>query len=681
MYGIALVAIFIIGGIASSVMAGPSPLDDGVYINDEGFLVDAYGTIIDEDLVTGDFSLNEYGQVVDQNGTVWGYGVANGFDDVIIDHDFIGTTPTPTPTFTPDNIGTAPIPDFVGPSVIEFERLPNERLPNERLPGDLERFPGYGNPEMEIAIPRASTEGPSPLDDGVYINEEGFLVDAYGVILDDIFNQDTIWLDENGMIIDDSVVIIDEDISSALIQSGFAEHFQYNAEYHSIAPLWGAHEIRVLFLGNGHTHGTLPPSRVIHSPVNLVFPAPGSMARLGYNFAGWRDWRGRIWQPGQVLHFNSTYWGYFPLEAQWTRATGNYTLVFCGNWPSGGTAPPSMTFATPGSVIIPGHGTLFRTDFSFHGWRQEHGTLHNPGERFSLALPVNGSMIFRARWRTLREPVIRTVANNQQVPHRDLLVRWDVPSAHLLYTFAMRNLTTNTIVIQEIQFQSRDNFTIPQRYLIPGHEYRIAVSAGLRSYDRGEWRWSERTFRVQNVDPFFAFYGGLGWRYPLNNAASRNISSGYITPTRSSHSGIDIQRPAPNHQWGMHNPIYGEAVFAVHDGTLIRSQWNAAQGEWIAIRSRVRDPVTNQYIVSRYLHLRSRTVFTIGSNITQGLRIGYVGNTGATTGSGPNGRSSGHLHLDFNNRDTAYTTTSNSINPQRFFPNITFTGDTSRRMP
>ena len=61
--------------------------------------------------------------------------------------------------------------------------------------------------------------------------------------------------------------------------------------------------------------------------------------------------------------------------------------------------------------------------------------------------------------------------------------------------------------------------------------------------------------------------------------------------------------------------------------------------------------------------------------------IGNVGNSGTTRGAGPNDRSPGHLHFDVNNRANAETVASNSVNPQRFFPYINFTGDLSNVRP
>ena len=183
------------------------------------------------------------------------------------------------------------------------------------------------------------------------------------------------------------------------------------------------------------------------------------------------------------------------------------------------------------------------------------------------------------------------------------------------------------------------------------------------------------------VSEFFRFYGELGWMYPLDHEDSRFISSGYNASRDSGgHVGIDIQRRGPN---GLDtNVIIGDNVFAIHNGFVLISGDSPSAGFWVAIESDVIDPNTNLSIVSRYLHLRDRPMVSVGT-IYRGEKIGYVGNTGQTFGSGLGGRSSGHLHLDFNNGgvfQSNSTIAPFTINPQRFFPNIDFMGATSNSM-
>jgi len=176
---------------------------------------------------------------------------------------------------------------------------------------------------------------------------------------------------------------------------------------------------------------------------------------------------------------------------------------------------------------------------------------------------------------------------------------------------------------------------------------------------------------------FYAFYSELGWSYPLRNNDSRRISSGYRLSNRPSHAAIDIQR-----EGGGVGAIYGEMVWSIYAGLVLEAGFNDLAGYRVAILSNVRDPISNNFIVSRYHHLRFHPPVSVNTNIPQGRSIGFVGNTGFTIGGSPEGRSTGHLHLDFNNGGVAVSIPdARMLNPQRFFYSIDFTGSRSRILP
>jgi len=186
--------------------------------------------------------------------------------------------------------------------------------------------------------------------------------------------------------------------------------------------------------------------------------------------------------------------------------------------------------------------------------------------------------------------------------------------------------------------------------------------------------------RQDGGDPFFEFYGGLGFLFPLPHSIhTRHISSGfgrtrtfYINGVRhqDQHQGIDMASPHGNDSQGR-NLIRGEPIFVAHSGYVRRTGWETGAGWRVTLESEVLG-TRNLPIVSRYMHLLYDTTpqAPLHGWIEQGTRIGSVGNTGQSTNY--------HLHLDFNNRGIVGGLNNNAMNPERFFPNISFTGDSNR---
>ena len=79
------------------------------------------------------------------------------------------------------------------------------------------------------------------------------------------------------------------------------------------------------------------------------------------------------------------------------------------------------------------------------------------------------------------------------------------------------------------------------------------------------------------------------------------------------------------------------------------------------------DPVSGRSMYVRFLHMRDEAEVTSG-HVSKNDLLGYVGNSGTQTP---------HLHLDINTQSENqaignYFSSANTINPVRFFPNITF---------
>ena len=108
---------------------------------------------------------------------------------------------------------------------------------------------------------------------------------------------------------------------------------------------------------------------------------------------------------------------------------------------------------------------------------------------------------------------------------------------------------------------------------------------------------------------------------PLNGA---RISSGYgnrkhpILGYTKMHRGVDFAAPK------------GTPVFAAGNGIIEKSGWNGSYGKYIRIRH-------NSSYKTAYAHL-SKIIKQPSSRVQQGQIIGYVGNTGRSTGP--------HLHYE-----------------------------------
>jgi hypothetical protein len=132
---------------------------------------------------------------------------------------------------------------------------------------------------------------------------------------------------------------------------------------------------------------------------------------------------------------------------------------------------------------------------------------------------INANTTFWARWRT-NSPVITQPLANQTVPHQAFDVVWNaIPSAN--YSFSMRNLTTNQLIIDRSLAVNTTRTQIAQNHLVAGHRYRIALGASIGSTTIAGW--TEREFSVQQV---------------INRAVTFNANGG--TPTSIA------QRTVPN---------------------------------------------------------------------------------------------------------------------------------------
>ena len=95
-------------------------------------------------------------------------------------------------------------------------------------------------------------------------------------------------------------------------------------------------QVTITFNGNGHTGGTVPPSRVVNTPAPIVMPA--GPTRTGFTFGGWRSSvSGNVFQAGQTVNITGS--GTIRYDAVWTQVTPTLTLSPNTDWavPEGGS--------------------------------------------------------------------------------------------------------------------------------------------------------------------------------------------------------------------------------------------------------------------------------------------------------------------------------------------------------
>lgn len=114
----------------------------------------------------------------------------------------------------------------------------------------------------------------------------------------------------------------------------------------------------------------------------------------------------------------------------------------------------------------------------------------------------------------------------------------------------------------------------------------------------------------------------------------RPTSSGYITSEFGSrwgsfHRGLDISNGDP----------YSTKIYPVANGTIVDKYYDIYGALCLAIEHY--DAINNKYYTSLYVHMNSYAPgLYIGKYVTSDTYIGYMGNTGYSTGP--------HLHLEIN---------------------------------
>ena len=138
-------------------------------------------------------------------------------------------------------------------------------------------------------------------------------------------------------------------------------------------------------------------------------------------------------------------------------------------------------------------------------------------------------------------------ANGQFFPRQALPIRWTAVS-RASYRVSLRNLTTNRLLIDNLNVNANTSYTIPVNHLVVGSVYRVAVGATVS----GTTKWAERTFRIQDPSTATLTVSPTSWS-PSAAAGNKTI---YVTsnttwnvPT-SNKSWLTISNITPTNRTG-----------------------------------------------------------------------------------------------------------------------------------
>lgn len=176
--------------------------------------------------------------------------------------------------------------------------------------------------------------------------------------------------------------------------------------------------------------------------------------------------------------------------------------------------------------------------------------------------------------------------------------------------------------------------------------------------------------------PSTAPYENMNWTYMYDGEPNPivTISSGYKRCGRPDHQGIDLAHSTSQ-------ATYGVPVRSVCAGSVKIAGYDSSAGNWVVVESNNDDPISGNRLIVRYMHMQGNLQVVAGNPISAGQLIGYTGNTGDVypipnvDGNPPT--AGAHLHFDVNrsgHTGGGHIPVTDFINPQIFFPGITFVG-------
>lgn len=116
------------------------------------------------------------------------------------------------------------------------------------------------------------------------------------------------------------------------------------------------------------------------------------------------------------------------------------------------------------------------------------------------------------------------------------------------------------------------------------------------------------------------YYATNNWVFPLG-VGTWYVSQGY----KSSHTGLDLTTGTPG-------KIKGAPIYASKAGTIVQSYESTSWGFTILIRHDDTIDESGNCYYTRYAHMEALPTQKVGDKVSQGDKLGTVGNTGKSTG-------------------------------------------------
>lgn len=156
-------------------------------------------------------------------------------------------------------------------------------------------------------------------------------------------------------------------------------------------------------------------------------------------------------------------------------------------------------------------------------------------------------------------------------------------------------------------------------YAANNHDYVVVQVGGPASSSSG----GNVSSNNQN-DTAAGYYATDNWVFPLG-VGSWYVTQGY----HSGHTGLDLTTGTPG-------AIDGNDIYSSKAGEVVQAYLSDSWGWNVLIKHTETTDESGNCYYTRYAHMRGKSPMQVGDKVSQGDLVGYVGNTGKSTGA--------HLH-------------------------------------